>query len=86
MVCDTKGILDKKRDYSDNKYKKEISLRTNNDNVSGGLAEAVAGANIFVGVSGPGVLKQQHVKSMADKPIIFALANPTPEILPNEAL
>ncbi len=48
------------------------------------LADAIEGADIFLGLSGPGVLKQEMVKNMADRPLIFALSNPTPEILPDE--
>ena len=64
----------------------EIAKVTNREKLSGGLKEALVGADIFVGVSVPGALKAQWIASMADKPVIFAMANPTPEIFPNEAL
>ena len=59
---------------------------TNLDNRSGGLAEAVTGADLFVGVSAPGVLKVEHLDLMAEDPIVFAMANPEPEIHPEEAM
>jgi len=64
----------------------ELAERTNPDRISGGLAEAVAGADIFIGVSAPGILLPGMVRSMAPNPIVFALANPIPEIMPDEAL
>jgi malate dehydrogenase (oxaloacetate-decarboxylating) len=64
----------------------ELAARTNPEGRSGGLAEAVVGADIFIGVSAPGILSSGMVCSMALNPIVFALANPDPEILPAEAL
>ncbi len=64
----------------------ELAARTNPEGRSGGLAEAVVGADIFIGVSGPGILSSDMVSSMAQNPIVFALANPDPEILPAAAL
>ena len=58
---------------------------TNPENLKGTLADAVKGADLFVGVSAKGVLKPEMVRSMADKPIIFAMANPEPEIMPDAA-
>ena len=63
----------------------ELSVRTNPDRKSGGLAEAVVGADIFIGVSAPGILTPHMVRTMAPQAIVFALANPDPEILPEEA-
>ncbi len=68
-----------------NAHKAELATLTNPRKVVGGLAEAMQGADAFVGVSGKGVLKTEHVASMAPKSIIFALANPDPEILPDAA-
>jgi len=68
-----------------NEYKKELARLTNPRRVKGDLAEAMAGADAFIGVSGKGLLKAEHVASMAPKAIVFAMANPDPEILPGEA-
>ncbi|MBO6794801.1 MAG: NADP-dependent malic enzyme [Balneolaceae bacterium] len=84
MMCDSKGIIHKDRDDL-NPVKEEISKITNSMNQTGGLAEAVANADVFIGVSAPGVLTKEMVESMRDEPIIFAMANPTPEIMPDEA-
>ena len=72
--------------FCDIKCEKELSEITNKDNVKGGLADAVKGADIFIGVSAPGLLKAKMVKTMKSDPIIFAMANPTPEIMPDIAL
>ena len=69
-----------------NPVQEEIANRTNLEQKSGGLAEAIEGADIFIGLSAPGVLTPEMVKTMAPQPIIFALANPVPEIMPDEAL
>ena len=68
-----------------NVHKAEIASITNPRKVNGDLGEAMLGADVFVGVSGKGLLHLDHVKSMAPKAIVFALANPIPEILPDEA-
>lgn len=64
----------------------ELAALTNPDCLSGGLPEAVVGADIFIGVSAPGILTPEMVRTMASQPIVFALANPDPEILPKDAL
>ncbi|MCP5255775.1 MAG: NADP-dependent malic enzyme [Zoogloeaceae bacterium] len=80
-VCDSKGVIwegrDEKMEPNKARYAQNTEFRS--------LADAVAGADVFLGVSTAGVLKPAMVASMADKPLIFALANPTPEILPEEA-
>jgi malate dehydrogenase (oxaloacetate-decarboxylating) len=63
----------------------ELAARTNPEQRSGGLAEAIAGADIFIGVSAPGILSAEMVQTMAPQAIVFALANPDPEILPQAA-
>ncbi|MEK0411406.1 NADP-dependent malic enzyme, partial [Limosilactobacillus reuteri] len=63
-----------------------IAKITNHENRTGTLEDALQGADVFVGVSAPHVLKPEWIKTMADKPIIFAMANPEPEIFPDEAL
>ncbi|RDY71181.1 NADP-dependent malic enzyme [Halobacillus trueperi] len=68
-----------------NAKQKNLAERTNSDRRSGGLEEAIEGADIFIGVSSPGVMDQEHVQKMNKDPIIFALANPIPEIYPEEA-
>lgn len=66
-------------------HKQELVALTNPRKIEGGLSEAMRGADIFVGVSGKGLLHADHVKLMAPKSIVFALANPIPEIMPEEA-
>jgi malate dehydrogenase (oxaloacetate-decarboxylating) len=84
LLVDTKGIVSKNRtDLNDMKIK--MLEFTNIENVSGDLAEAVRMADVFIGVSAPGVLKPEFIKTMATKPIIFAMSNPTPEIMPDVA-
>lgn len=68
-----------------NMHKSELAKLTNPRRVTGGLTEVIAGADAFIGVSGKGLLKAAHVASMARHSIVFALANPDPEILPDEA-
>jgi len=83
-AVDSKGIISHGRqDLSS--AKKRLLEFTNKDNVTGSLADAVASADVFIGVSQPGLLTQEMVKTMAKDPIIFAMANPTPEIMPDEA-
>ena len=68
-----------------NAHKAELAALTNPRKVKGGLAEVMQGADVFIGVSGKGLLKAEHVATMASGGIVFALANPEPEILPDEA-
>ncbi len=83
-LCDSRGIVS--ADRTDlNSTKKEMLKITNPENRSGKLADALVGTDIFVGVSAPGVLTQEMIKTMNPDPIIFAMANPTPEIMPDEA-
>ena len=85
LFCDSKGIINHNRtDLTTEKL--ELINASEAEAFEGGLADAVKGANIFIGLSKPGLLTKDMVKSMADKPIIFALANPTPEIMPDEAM
>ncbi len=65
--------------------KQELAVVTNPRKAEGALADVLAGADAFVGLSGKGLLAAEHVRTMAERPIIFALANPEPEILPDEA-
>ncbi|MGE5592857.1 MAG: NAD(P)-dependent malic enzyme [Betaproteobacteria bacterium] len=84
-LCDTKGAIYAGRMDGMNRYKEEIAQVTNKRRVTGGLKEAVAGADIFVGVSKAGILSEEMVRSMAPDPVVFAMANPVPEIMPDEA-
>lgn len=68
-----------------NIHKTELAKLTNPRKVKGGLADAMRGADVFLGVSGKGLLKAEHILSMAERSIVFAMANPEPEILPSEA-
>ena len=79
LVCDTKGILSPDREFSDTN-KMMLSQITNKENISGTLSTAVSEADVFIGVSAPGVLTKEMIRSMKDRPIVFALANPVPEI------
>lgn len=85
-VVDRVGILNKKDAKNLPAHHAEIAELTNPRGLSGTLEDALVGADIFVGVSAPGVLKPEWIKTMAAKPVIFAMANPTPEIFPDEAL
>ncbi|MCW0998288.1 NADP-dependent malic enzyme, partial [Streptococcus anginosus] len=64
----------------------EIAKLTNREHRTGDLATALEGADVFVGVSAPGVLKPEWIQQMNEQPVIFAMANPVPEIFPDEAL
>lgn len=84
LLCDTKGVINKERTDL-NWIKKEMAEVTNPAGETGLLADVVKGADIFVGVSAPGVLTPEMVKTMNQDAIIFALANPVPEIMPDVA-
>lgn len=84
VMVDSKGIISRDRD--DLNSEKQALLPLNTQNRTGSLADAVAGADVFIGVSKPGLLTADMVRSMAEKPIIFAMANPDPEIMPDEAI
>ena len=85
IICDSRGAIYQGREGL-NPVKEEIASWTNLDGVRGALADAVKGADVFVGVSAPGVLTQDMVRTMAPDAIVFACANPVPEIMPDEAL
>lgn len=84
IVCDSRGIIYKGREDL-NDSKQEIAQITNLDRLQGGLLEAIVGADVFVGMSVPSVLTGEMVEKMNKKPIVFALANPVPEIMPDVA-
>ena len=85
VACDSNGIIFRGRQGLD-AHKTLLAQTTNPENTSGSLADAVRGADVFVGVSAPGILTAEMVKTMAEKPVIFAMANPVPEIGYEEAL
>ena len=85
VACDSRGIIFRGREGLD-AHKTLLAQTTNPENASGSLADAVRGADVFVGVSAPGILTAEMVKTMAEKPVIFAMANPVPEIGYEEAL
>lgn len=85
VVCDSHGIVSMKRTDLNNE-KRDLASLTNLEGRTGGLLEALTGANVFIGVSKAGVLSQDLVRLMAAEPVIFAMANPLPEIMPDEAL
>lgn len=84
VVCDSKGIVSK--DRADlNPSKQELAEITNRQNLSGNIFDAIKGSDIFIGVSGPGTVTQDMIETMAKDAIVFAMANPVPEIYPDEA-
>ncbi|MBI4018267.1 MAG: NADP-dependent malic enzyme [Candidatus Aenigmarchaeota archaeon] len=86
IMCDSKGTIYKGRnDLKENKYKEEISLMTNGGGVSGGLADAMKHADAFVGLSRGNIVTKEMIRSMNRDSIIFAMANPVPEIYPGDA-
>ncbi len=83
-LCDSKGIICK-GDERLNAVKREMAEITNLDRKTGTLADAMKGADVFLGISAAGCVSEDMVKSMAENPILFAMANPTPEIMPDLA-
>ena len=84
ILLDSKGSIYDGREKLD-VYKSKIAKITNKNKLSGGLAEVIKGADVFIGVSKPKVIEVKDIKSMNKKPIVFAMANPIPEIMPSEA-
>lgn len=84
IACDKVGILYRGIENVDD-AKKELAKITNPENIKGSLADALAGADVFIGVSAPGIVSQAMVRSMNKDSILFAMANPTPEIMPEDA-
>lgn len=85
IMCDSKGIICK-GDKRLNSAKQAIAEFTNTERKTGTLADAMSGADIFIGVSAPGIVTEDMVRSMAKDPIVLPMANPTPEIMPDLAL
>lgn len=84
VICDRDGALNRNTNYS-NKYFEELSKITNPNNESGILKDVIKNADVFIGVSAPNIVSKEMVSSMNDDSIIFAMANPTPEIFPDDA-
>lgn len=84
VMCDRKGAIYKGREGL-NEEKKKIAEISNKENKTGSLSDVLKGADVFIGVSAPNMLTQDMIRSMAKDPILFTMANPTPEIMPDEA-
>ncbi|KKW32121.1 MAG: Malate dehydrogenase [Candidatus Uhrbacteria bacterium GW2011_GWA2_52_8d] len=84
-MIDSKGIIAQGREGM-NSYKEKLAARINPEGRTGGLADALVGADVFIGVSQPGLVTADMVRTMAEMPIVFAMANPIPEIMPEIAL
>lgn len=85
VICDTKGALYEGRKENMNEEKNKLAKITNRDKEQGSLKDIVKGSDVFLGVSAGGVLTKEMVKTMNEKPIVFAFANPEPEIMPEDA-
>ncbi len=85
IICDSKGVIHNKRNDL-NKTKKELLNYSNKNNIQGTLQDALKNADVFIGVSKGNILTQADIRIMAKNPVIFALANPEPEIMPEEAI
>lgn len=84
IMCDRKGAIYKGREGL-NKEKEEMAEISNRNMEKGSLEDVIKGADVFIGVSAPGTVTQEMVRTMAPNPILFPMANPTPEIMPEEA-
>ncbi len=86
ILCDRKGaIYEGRKDLESNKSKKDISLITNKIKLNGSLADAMVGSDVFIGISAKGLVSKEMVSSMNKDSIVMAMANPDPEILPDDA-
>ncbi|RLE39020.1 NAD-dependent malic enzyme [Candidatus Woesearchaeota archaeon] len=84
IMCDRKGIIHRGRaDITE--HKKELAVLTNKKNIQGTLSDALEGSDVFIGVSAPDIVSGEMIKRMAPEPIVFAMANPIPEIMPDKA-
>ncbi len=84
LCCDSKGIISRNRLPELNDSKKWLAENTNTDNADGSVLDATANSDLLIGVSGPGSIPKEAVEQMGNDPIVFALANPDPEIMPEE--
>lgn len=86
VVCDRAGAIYEGRRQNMNPYKRALAKKTNPRKVRGSISDAMEGADIFIGLSSPNVITQNDIKRMSKEPVVFALANPEPEIAPEDAL
>ena len=86
VVCDRAGAIYKGRRQNMNPYKRALAKRTNPRNLKGSISDVIKGADVFIGLSAPGIITGDDIKTMSAEPVVFALANPEPEIAPEEAL
>lgn len=86
VVCDRTGAISQTRKAGMNPFKMELAKVTNIDGKNGTMAEVLAGSDVFIGLSAPNTLTTEMVRTMAPNPLIFALANPNPEINPDDAI
>jgi malate dehydrogenase (oxaloacetate-decarboxylating) len=84
IACDRAGALYAGRTEHMNEYKARLAAVTNPDGERGSLQAMLVGADVFIGVSGPGIVSARDIATMGSDPIVFALANPTPEVQPEE--
>ncbi|QGQ47505.1 NADP-dependent malic enzyme [Metabacillus sediminilitoris] len=85
IMCDSKGAIFENRPYGMNEVKSQVAKFTNRDQLEGSLADVIREADVFIGVSVEGALTKEMVQTMNQDPIIFAMANPNPEIMPEDA-
>ena len=85
IACDTAGAIYKVRPNNMNPFKEIIANETNKNLEKGKLADVIKGADVVIGLSGPNSISKENIKAMNPKPVVFALANPTPEIYPKDA-
>ncbi|KKE79052.1 MULTISPECIES: NADP-dependent malic enzyme [Bacillaceae] len=85
IMCDSKGAIYEGRPYGMNSVKEQVAKYTNRNKIEGSLNEVIEGADVFIGVSVAGALTKEMITKMNDDPIIFAMANPDPEVMPEVA-
>ncbi|WP_096202852.1 NAD(P)-dependent malic enzyme [Bacillus sp. FJAT-45350] len=85
IMCDSKGAIFEGRSYGMNDVKADVATYTNPKRKEGSLADVIVDTDVFIGVSVAGALSKEMVETMNDKPVIFAMANPDPEIMPDDA-
>lgn len=85
ILCDSKGAIYEGRPFGMNPYKDEIAAHTNRGKLQGQLADVLRGADVFIGLSAAGCVTREMVAGMAKDAVVFAMANPVPEIMPDEA-
>jgi malate dehydrogenase (oxaloacetate-decarboxylating) len=86
VVCDTAGAIYEGRRQNMNPYKRALAKKTNPRNLKGSISDVMKGADVFIGLSAPGIITEDDIKAMSAEPVVFALANPEPEIAPEDAL